>query len=692
MRIVSAFVIKHRKTVMVLFIAVAVLCGLLQLGVTVNFNVTDYLPKNAQSTKAINLMDEEFGDAVPNARVLLRGVSVQEALQYKEKLKAVGGVSDVVWLDDVVDLKKPLETADQKTVEDYYRNGDALISLTIRGGDEVRVTDDIYALIGNGNALSGNAVDIATAQRLAGSETRTAMLILIPVIILILLLATESWLEPILYLGSIGISVLINMGTNLIFGEISFVTNAVSPILQLAVSMDYAIFLLRSFEEYRKTVDSPAEAMKLAMKRAFSAIAASAATTLFGFMALVFMKFGIGSDMGVILTKGIVLSFLCVILFLPALTLCTYKLIDKTKHRRFLPEFRSAGRVVSKVRVPALILVLLLLVPCYLAQGRNDFTYGMGSLGASTRSGQDKETINGEFGRSTAIVLLVPKGDTAKERLLSRDLLNTAHVTGVLSYATAVGAEVPSEFLDSAVSERFYSEHYSRIIVYTDTSEEGAEAFSVVEKVQSEARGYYGDAVLSCGQSVNMYDMKNVITDDNKLVNALAVISILLVLLVTFRSLTLPLILIITIEAAIWINLSFPYFTGSPLCYIGYLVINTVQLGATVDYAILQTTHYTYNRKIMGKKEAIIKTLGEVFRPILISGSILSLSGFALFMTSSNQIVSDLGLLLGRGTILSMLLVYCFLPAALWLFDGLIAKTTYRSDFIKGDSHNEKNS
>lgn len=678
----ASWILRHKRAVIVIFVAAAALGVILSMGVSVNYDISDYLPESAQSTRALEILRTEFDDAVPNARVMLKNVTVQEALLYKEKLKAIDGVSDVLWLDDVLDLKIPLETVDAETVEEYYKNGSALFSLTVESGKEAAVTNAVYELIGPDNALSGNAVDIAVAQKLTGSETRTATLILIPVVILILLISTRSWLEPLLYLCAIGISVFINMGTNAVFGEISFLTEAVSPIMQMAVSMDYAIFLLRSFEEYRKQTDDVNRAMALAMRRAFSAIAASAATTVFGFLALVFMKFKIGADLGLVLFKGVALSFLSVTVFLPALTLLVYKHIDRTKHKTILPEFRSVGKVVGAARIFALVLVALLIFPAYRAQSRNDFTYGLGSLALNSRTERDKTEINDSFGESTAIVLLVPKGDPAREKLLSESLKTLPHVTEVVSYATLVSTEIPPEFLDDAVTSRFYSENYSRIIVYTDTTDEGDEAFSIVEKVRETAGSYFSDG-LSLGQSVTMYDMKNVIENDNKLVSAIAILSILLILLLTFRSATLPVLLTVTIEAAIWLNLSFSYFSGNPLCYVGFLIINTVQLGATVDYAILMTSHYTYNRKSMPKKEALITTLREVFGSILVSGSILSLSGFALQLTSSNQIVSDLGLLLGRGTILSMLLVVFFLPAALTVFDRPISKTTIRSDFFK---------
>jgi predicted RND superfamily exporter protein len=347
--------------------------------------------------------------------------------------------------------------------------------------------------------------------------------------------------------------------------------------------------------------------------------------------------------------------------------------------------------VLTKLRIPVLIIVALLIVPSYLAQRNNIFSYGTSSLATASRSGVDTKAIDDEFGRQTVIVLLVPRGDPAREALLGAGLESLDHITGVISYASMVGIQIPDAFLDGSISDRFYSENHSRIIVYTDTADEGDTAFAVVEQVQGLARSYYPDgdngepAVFSTGQSVTLYDMKNVVVADNTVVNLIAIATILLVLLVTFRSASLPLILIVTIETAIWINLSAPYFIGSHLVYIGYLVINTVQLGATVDYAILLTNHYIDNRRLQPKKEAVLTTLGEVLTPILTSGAILALAGFALKMTSTNQIVSEMGLLLGRGTLLSMLMALCFLPAALTVFDGLIQKTTVNARFKRSE-------
>lgn len=677
----TEFITKHRKIITAFFITIALFSVLCVLQVPVNYSLTDYLPKDSQSTKALRIMDEEFSQPVPNARVMINNISLTEALEYKSSISRIDGVLQVQWLDDVLSLKEPIEIADQDLVDDYYKDGSALFFVTIKKGFEVSATDAIYELIGADNSIAGEAVNTAVTRRLAFSEGIKAFAVLIPIVLVILLFTTQSWIEPLLFLTSIGISVLINMGTNIFLGEISFMTLAISPILQMAVSLDYAIFLLHSFSDYRSQTDDAKKAMQLAMKRAFPAIIASALTTLFGFFALVFMKFRIGSDLGINLVKGILLSFASVMVFLPALTLCCYQLIDRTKHRQILPKFTRIGNVFIKLRIPCLFLLAVLILPCFLAQGKSSFLYGFGSLSPNSRGGSDEAKIEARFGKSTNLVLLVPKGYPAKEALLCDELAAIDHVKQVISYTTMADASIPEDYLDSDTVDQFYSKNYCRIILYTDTPEEGDEAFTTVRQIQEMAVSYYGDAVYSCGQSANLLDMKNVIVADTVIVNLIAIGSIALVLFFTFRSLLLPVILLFTIESAIWINLAVPYFLGDSICYLGYLVINTVQLGATVDYAILFTDHYLKLRTEHPRKRALLLTYQETFLSILISAATLSFAGFVVSYTSTNPIVSDLGMLLGRGTLLSMAMVVCILSQLLYLLDRAVEKTTLQARF-----------
>lgn len=678
------FIIKHKKTVVITFFILAIASAVLSMGVSTNYDMIDYLPDDTPSIHSKDVMDEEFDDDVANTRVMIKDVDIQEAMTYKEKLEDIDGISGVMWLDDVMDIATPIEMEDDDTVETYYKDGNALFSFEIADGKEVEATDAVYDLIGEDDAMSGDALDTAISQQSTGDESMNAALILVPIVIVILVLSTTSWLEPVFFLLAIGVSVLINMGTNIFLGEVSFVTEAVAPILQLAVSLDYAIFLLHSFTDYRAIEETPEKAMRKAMKRSFPAIAASASTTVFGFTALMFMEFGLGADLGLNLLKGILLSFISVMIFLPALTLLLYKWIDKAKHRPFLPSKYRIGKYIMKLRVPVVLIIAIIIVPAFLAQNETDFLYGTGENPDNTRAGQDEKEIDSVFDKSTPMVLLVPKGDLPREDEMVQELDNLDDVKSNVSYVSTVGAGIPPEYLDESETEDFFSENYSRITLNTTTEEEGDEAFTLVDEVRDVASDYYGDDYHVVGESVSMHDMKNIVEADNTLVNLLTVISIAIVLLVTFRSLTFPVILLLTIQTSVWINMSLPYLTDTSLVYIGYLIISTVQLAATVDYGILFSEYYTQVRKEMGALAAAKKTINDKIFSIGVSASILSSVGFILSATSSDPIVSSLGLLIGRGALLAFLLVVFLLPALLVILDKIVEKTTWKPNYYKG--------
>ena len=677
------FVTKYKKSVVTFFIILAAAGLILSLLVSVNYNLVDYLPKNAQSTEAIRIMEEEFGGEMPNARVMISGVTVPMALEYKAKLAAIDGVNSVTWLDDMVGMETlaatPVEFLDPSLRKSYYIDNRALYMVVIENGMEEGTVAAIREVIGEENGVAGNAVNTAAAQEMSTTEVRNAMLILVPVILLILILATSSWMEPLLYVLTIRIAVVINMGLHAFLPQISFITQTVSPVLQLAVSLDYAIFLLHSFR-VECSDHEPIEAMKLAMKSALLSVSASAATTVIGFIALITMRFGVGSDLGLNLVKGILLSFISVMVFLPAFTLICHKLIEKTKHRQQLPDFLKGGKLLLKVRVPLLLLAVIIVIPCFLAQTKSGFQYGLGNITKASRAGEDAALIEEYFGNENTLALLVPKGEPGRETVICEALAELPYVTGVTAYVTAVGAEIPIEYIPEQVAGQFYSSQYARIVLTTNLAEEGEETFQTVAAVLDTADQYY-DSYYLAGQSATLYDMKSVITIDTNIVNLVAIAGIFLVLFISFKSLTIPLFLVFTIETAIWINLSFAYFSDKPLNFIGYLVISTVQLGATVDYAILLTNRYLQNRKEMPKKEAMAVTLGGNLEALLISAAILATAGFILAGTSTNPIISELGILLGRGTVLSFLLVVCVLPALLLIFDKVIQKTTLNHGF-----------
>ena len=674
-------ILKYKKSILVFFILATVISLFTSSMVNINYNIMDYLPEEAPSTKALDVMNEEYDKGAANVRVVLKDVSIVDALKYKEKIKKVDGVDDIQWLDDVVNIKEPLELQNQDTIESWYKNNEALFSITVNEDKEELAIDEIGEIIGENGMISGSAVNIVFAQETTEKELIKMMVILIPIILIILFLTTSSWFEPVLFLSTIGIAIIINSGTNLILGEISFVTKAAGSILQLAVSMDYSIFLLHRFSEFRNEGLAVKEAMKEAILKSVSSILSSGLTTVVGFAALIVMKFKIGPDMGFVMLKAICLSLISVLVLLPVLALYCYKLIDKTQHKSFMPKFNKFAKVSYKFRHISIILFLLLLIPCFLAQQNNSFSYGASEIYSdeSTKIGHDTAAINKEFGKTNPLVLMVPKGDLVSERALCDELENIDKITSITSYAQTVGITIPTEYVPDDTLSQLISDNYSRFIIVANVKVEGDETFALIDEIRNLAYKYYDDSYYFLGESVNTLDLKETIEDDNKKVNAISIIAIMIILLLTFKSLSLPIILVLVIEFSIWSNLTFNYFIGNDVFYIAYLIISSIQLGATIDYAILFTNRYIENRETMNKKEATQATISTTTVSILTSASILATAGIILGEISTNSIIAQLGILVGRGAILSLILVLFVLPALLMLLDKLIAKTTKKN-------------
>ncbi len=677
-------ILNHRKMVAAIFAFCAVAGAVCSLGVEVNYTFADYLPDGTPSTIALDKMNEEFDGGAPNARLVIDDMTVPQALDMKEKIGALQGVQDITWLDDAADVDAPLELIEPEVMEEYYKDGKACFTLTI---DSERILDTVEAVretAGKGAIMDGAAVNTATATATTSTEVGKIMALVVPLCFLILLLTTTSWFEPVLFMATIGVAILINMGTNLLFGEISFVTHAACSILQLAVSMDYSIFLLHRFSACRAEGMDVRDAMVKAIRQSFFTIFASGLTTVIGFAALILMEFRIGPDMGMVMAKAIALSMVCVLTLLPALALMSYRIIDKTQHRRLLPGFGGFARFVAKIRIPAMILFLLLMVPAFLAQGSNDFRYGAGEIfGPGTEAYAERVQVERDFGKTNQLVLMVPRGDTAEEKLLSQEIHQIPQVTNVLSYVDLVGAAVPFEYVGEETLSKLVSANYSRMVISISTRQESQDAFQVVEKLRELGQAHYGEEYLLAGESATTYDMKDVTIKDMGRVNKIAIGAIFLILLLTMRSLSIPVILVLVIETSIWINLSVPYFTGESMQYIAYLIISAIQLGATVDYAILMAGRYLEERKALPKSAAIIQTVKQTTLSILTSASILTLGGAMLGIISTNGVLKELGTLVGRGAVLSAALVLLVLPGALQLLDKFIAKTTWKSNFIE---------
>lgn len=672
--------LKHPVLVILAFIVAAVLCGILSFGVRTNYDMADYLPEDAPSTIGLEVYRQEAGNSLPNARALLKDATLADAQEMKGKLEAIKGVIAVDWLDDIVDLTLPLDALDRDTVEQYYKDGNALYTLTISKDTALDTTVEIRELLGENGALAGSVVDTAEAMSSSAGEVPRIMMFAVPLVLLVLLLTTSSWLEPLLFMVTIGIAIVLNLGTNIIWGQVSFVTATCAAILQFAVSMDYSIFLLHRFAEHRHDGVASTPAMQMAVRGSFSAVSASAMTTIFGFMALIFMEFRIGPDMGWVLAKGILLSMVSVLVLLPALVIVSEKWVEKTKHRLIVRDFNKLAGTFARFQFVILALVILVSVPAFLGQSRTGFLFGASEFySADTQVGQDRAAIESVFGKANRMVLLVSKGDPARETELTATLEGLLYVDAVVSYGNMVGYEIPPEMLPENRQDQFFTENYSLVYVFSVLDAESNEVFALTAQVRQAAEEVYGAApVYLVGESVSTYDMKNIITQDNRTVLLLAVLGIGLVLVLTFRNLVLPLLMLLVIESAIWINLSIPYFTDTKLVYIAYLILSAIQLGATVDYAILFGTRYMDYRSRHPKKEALLLTGKASMTSIVTSASILAISGFCLGYISTNFAISQIGILIGRGALLSAGTVLFALPALLYLLDGLVRRSSLK--------------
>lgn len=666
-------VLNCKKTVLIIFLSLFVFSLLCSNLVAVNYDMTDYLPANTKSTVSLEILQGEFSGGIPNARVMVKDVSIPEALKFKEKIKAVEGVTEVTWLDDTADIRVPLATLDTKMVETYYRDNTAVFTVTIDDDYRISAVEDIRNLYGTQGAITGAAVSNADATVSAVSEILKITVIAVTFVLIVLLLTTSSWLEPILVLAGLGIAVVLNNGSNLIFGEISFVTNAAGSVLQLAVSLDYSVFLLHRFDECLKENNDPKAAMVDALCKSTSSILSSGLTTVIGFLALCLMQFRLGVDLGLALAKGIAISLITVFVFMPVLTVTAHKWLEKTRHKPILPTLSKFGKIVGRVAVPLTCVFALIIIPSYLGSNANSFLYGASDMfGEDTQYSKDKVLIEAVFGQDSTYVLMVPKGDTVTETALSKELHTIPEIKSIISYVDLAGAEIPKEYLDADTLALLESENYSRMVLNVDVPPESEETFAFVENVRAIADKYYPQENYLAGEAVSTYDLKQTVTADMVKVNLIAIGAVFLVLLITLKSLSLPLILVLCIETAIWINLSVPYFMDQPIYYIAYLIISSVQLGATVDYAILMTDRYRENRQTLDKKQAAWQTVNDVFVSIMTSGSVLTIVGLLLGYVSSIQLLAQLGVFVGRGAIFSLLIVLFVLPGLLYLFDSLV--------------------
>lgn len=676
-------IINRRKQIEIVFIVLVVASIFLNSLVSINYDLTKYLPETTPSKQGISVMKKEFGYP-GTARVMIDDVSLYQAKAYKDKIEAVDGVDMVMWTDTATDVYQADQFIRYKDIEDYYKDGYSVMDITFDESDtSVRTSqaiDRIQEITGDKGHFVGAAVQNKSLSENLKKEMARATVICVAMIILFLCLTTTSWFEPVLFLLIMGIAIIINQGTNIFLGEVSFLTSSVSSVLQLAVAMDYSIFLIHSFTAEREKGLDLTTAIANAIRHSAKSILACGVATFFGFIALALMKFSIGFDMGIVLAKGILISVLTVLFLMPSLIIRWAGLIEKTAHRPFLPSFDKFARGVFKSRYAVLAAVLIVAAPAYIGKGMTDFVYGSQAVGAGegTKVYEDEQAIDAKFGRSNMLLAIVPNTSVAKERELSQELEDLSYTKSVTSLANTLPEGIPESILPESVTGKLHTDKYSRILIYIKTKDESKLAFQCSDEIQSIVKKYYPQSSYVVGTTPFTQDIKTTITSDYDFVDMLSLLSVALVVMITFQSLLIPVLILIPIEVAIFINMLFPYLVGNQLIFMGYIIVSCIQLGATVDYAILMTNNYLESRERLDSKAAAVEAVAVTTPPLLTSATILAGVGYILYFTSSISAIADMGHLIGRGALLSLSMVIFALPALLYFFDKPITRHAQR--------------
>lgn len=683
----ARFIFRRKSWIEGIFVIGCILSLITMLFVNVNYDLTEYLPKEAASRIGLDQMKEDFGYP-GTARIMIKDVSLYEAKQYKDKIEAIDGVDQVLWCDTTTNIYAGQDFINMDDIDDYYKDNCAVMDITFDEGDTSKLTsaavDEIKDLLGDKGYYTGMAVQNKSLKENIESEMQLILLVAVIMIFAVLCITTTAWSEPFLFLIVMGVAILLNRGTNIFLGTVSFLTNNVAMVLQLATSMDYSIFLLDAFTRERQKGLNNEEAMTNAIDAAINSIFASSLTTVVGFLALVCMKFSIGFDMGLVLAKGIIFSLLTVVFFMPAMILKFADWNEKTAHRPFLPPFNRLSRGIYRFRYAALIVMVLIVPPAYVAQGMNDYLYGNSAVGASegTQVYDDDIEITRIFGRSNMLLVLYPNDSPVTEKAMSDELEDLPFVKSVTSMANTLPEGIPEDFLPYSVTSQLHRGDKSRMPVYIRTKTESTEAFRDTDTIREIVQKYYPQNSFVVGETPSTQDIKTFITADNAHVNVLSLLGVLLVVMFSFRSVLVPVIVMIPIQVAIFLNMAVPYLTGSTMVYMGYIIVSSIQLGATVDYSILLTNNYMACRKEMKKKEACLQAVKMSCGSIFTSGTILILAGYIIHFISNTAAIGDLGHLIGRGALFSVILVLTVLPALLVLFDRIITSNEWE-DFKK---------
>ena len=681
MKKIGKAIAKGRYLIFILALALLVPSAIGYLNTRVNYDILSYLPESLETVSGQDIMVDEFGMGA-FSMVIVEGMDNKDAAALEADLETINHVKEVLWYDDMLDLSVPVSMIPD-SIRDAFFQGDATMMIalfdnTTSADETMEAITDMRKMVGKDCFISGMSGVVTDIKNLALQEMPVYVVIAAVLSLLVLLLTTDSFVLPFIFLSSIGFAVVYNMGTNIFLGQISYITQALVAVLQLGVTMDYSIFLLHSYEEAKQNYENRNDAMAEAIANTFISVAGSSVTTVAGFAALIFMTFELGRDLGIVMIKGVVIGVICCVTVLPSMILIFEKAIDKTRHKPLLPSMDKISDFIIKHSWIWLILFVVAFVPALNGNNGVELYYNIDSgLPDTLDSAIANKKLSDEFHMSNVHLIMVDSSLDAKSK---KEILNKVEdVDGVkwaLGLNSVTGEMIPDSMMPKKLTSKLKSDNYEIMFVCSDysaaTDEVNAQIASINDIVKS-----YDPTGMVIGEAPLMKDLEDTTSVDLVTVNTVSILAIFVIVMIVFKSISLPAILVTVIEFAIFVNMAFSYYRGISQPFVAPIVVGTIQLGATVDYAILMTNRYKTERMAGREKhEAISIAHKTSFKSILTSGLSLFAATIGVALYSNIDMIRSIVILLCRGAIISMIIVLVLLPAMLTLFDKVICYTT----------------
>lgn len=675
-------IVKFRVPILILSIILLIPAVWGYVNTRINYDVLTYLPEDIETMQGQEIMTNDFGIGA-FSMLMVDGMEDKEIVKLKEKVEKVDGVENVLWYDSLADISVPQSMLPSKLYDEYNTEDGTMMAVFFKDGtssdETMKAITEIRKITGEQCFLSGMSAIVEDTKELAEKETPLYVLIAVALSALVLAITMESIFVPVLFLLSIGIAIVYNLGTNVFFGEISYITKALAAVLQLGVTMDYSIFLMHSYQEQQVRYNGDKErAMAHAISQTFSSVIGSSVTTVAGFIALCFMSFTLGKDIGIVMAKGVIFGVLVCVTVLPSMILCCDKLIEKTKHKPLLPDIRRISDKVTKRYVIYVVAFVILLFPAIYGNNHTGVYYNLDeSLPKDLPSVIANTKLKEDYNMNTTHMILVDSSVAGSDvKKMSQEIEKVDGVKWVLGLDNLVGSGVPADMLPESVTGMLKNDKYQLLMVnstYKVATDKVNKQIEQIDKIMDK----YDKGAMLVGEGPLTKDLINITDTDFKRVSAVSIGIVFVIILLLFKSVTIPVILVGVIEFAIFVNMGIPFYTGTKLPFVASIVIGTIQLGATVDYAILMTTRYQRERsRGAGKFDAITTAHKFSAQSIIVSALSFFAATIGVGLYSNIDMISSLCILMARGALISMVVVVLILPSLFMVFDKIIVKTS----------------